>query len=102
MRAEDFVKHGVRGHLLHEIKQHYYGPEPIRVYDIAHDDYFGVMYPDKSCQAQLKVWHRTAQRAYEKLKEEGKLFMPTQDGLPAVIRPRVLIETRGQAQIRRR
>jgi len=95
MSIEDFVKHGVRGHLLHEIKEHYYGPEPIKVFDIGHEEHFGVLYPDNARQVQLKIWHQAAQRAYEKLKEEGSLFMPTQDGLPVVIRSRGLIRRRG-------
>ena len=82
MSVENFVKHGVRGHLLHEITKHPYGPVSIKVYDIAHECCFGVVYPDNARMASPRAHFPTAQRAYDKLKEEGKLFMPTQDGMP--------------------
>lgn len=83
MSTDGFTQHSCRGALLFEkqMPAHYYGGT-LRVFDIGDERCFGAWYPDNARIAVPKDWFPEAQRAYERLKAEGALFDPTNDGLP--------------------
>lgn len=82
MSVEGFVQHSCRGALLAEepLPAYYYGGH-IKVFDIDDELFFGAWYPDNSRVACPKGWFPRAQRRYDQLKAEGKLFPPTPDGI---------------------
>jgi hypothetical protein len=94
MSVEAFTKHRVRGaHLLTFPCSYLPGGGDVEVYDIEEKDFFGAIYPDKSGIAAPRSWFPAAQRVWEKLKAEGKLFKPTVDGQPRTAEEPVVTRT---------
>lgn len=83
MSAEGFTQHGYRGALLYQepLPKHYYGGH-IRIFDIGDEGLFGAWYPDNARVAAPRAWFPRAQRAYEQMSAQGKLYAPTLDGTP--------------------